>query len=563
MEKKKTKHLRFSQEDLKEKGFRETAVRRTAKEETKSSGRKLIYDRWSGRVIQQRFGRKNQWKSVLDTPEYANTGDESRGNDIASDTFDLMDDTALYASKKIKNGMYSRKIEEMTEEEYQARKAKKSKLVKLETPDKELKSEDDVPNDMLMKMSKLFQKKGIKAKLQAQATQSSNGDMDIAGPDINPAGAGGGAAGGVEGAVAEGGTAVVETTGEAVVAGTEVAAAESSPVLMIILVVIIVLLLVVGIGIVLMAMLPLATTGTVTTTSYTAKDGDIVQTDKDYRKLEKDLQEKVGRIARDHPGYDEYRYDLAEIGHNPYELAALLTVKLEDYTRAEAQALIRQIFAAQYKLTLREVNETRYRDKKDSSGNPIKNPDGSTQKESYTWHVLVVKLENRGIDGAADEIGLDAQERERYEILKSTKGNRDYLFDEDVYVPGNDTDPGEDGYHVPGEAMTDEQVAALITEAKKYLGMEYVWGESSPSTGFDCSGYVCWCINHSGFGNVGRTSAKGLLAKCSRISPSEAKPGDLVFFEKTYATNGASHVGIYLGGNMMIHCGNVRPEGRK
>ena len=547
MKKQKTKHLRFSQEDLKEKGFRESAIRKDAPEleKNKKAGRKLIYDRASNRAIEQRFGRKNRWKSVINNLEYRETRENTRGNDIASDTFDLMDDTALYASRKIRQGMNSRKLEEMTEREYQAKKAKESDLINKaidkKRPDKAFEPSEDVPNDICNRLSKFFQKKGIKAKIQAQAT----GGVDAASPEVD---AGAGAAGGAEGAVAEGGTAIAETTGEAVVAGTEAVAAESSPVLIAVLAVVILMVLLIGFGVFMITIFPFAGNGTVVTTSYTAKDGDIVRTDKDYKKLEEKVRKKVERVAHDHPGYDEYRYVLDEIGHDPYELAALLTVKLEDYTRAEAQELIKRICEAQYKLTIRAVTETRYR--------TVTKEDGTTERQPYSWKVLIVKLENKGIDGAAEEIGLDDQERERYEILKQTKGNRDYLFAEDVYVPDNTTDPGDDDYRVPGDAMTDEQVAALINEAKKYLGMEYVWGGSSPSEGFDCSGFVCWCINHSGFGNVGRTSANGLLAKCNRISSSEAKPGDLIFFEKTYATKGASHVGIYLGGGMMIHCGN-------
>ena len=288
-------------------------------------------------------------------------------------------------------------------------------------------------------------------------------------------------------------------------------------------------------------------------TSYTAEDADITGTDADYSALETALDNQISNIESTHPGYDEYRYDLAEIGHNPYELASYLTVLFEDYTRAEVQSTLQGLFAQQYTLTLTPEVEVRYRTetRTDSEGNDY------DVEVPYNYHILNVKLTNKGLGAVIQASGLTTEQADRYDVLMTTSGNRSELFGEDVYgVSGGEyTD-----YDIPGEALTDEKFRRMITEAEKYLGMPYVWGGSSPSTSFDCSGFVSWVINHSGHGwSVGRLGAKGLKNICDIIPPDQAKPGDLIFFHHTYDApdpSDATHVGIYVGDGMMIHCGN-------
>ena len=289
-------------------------------------------------------------------------------------------------------------------------------------------------------------------------------------------------------------------------------------------------------------------------TSYTAEDEDILGTDGDYAALEAALDEQIASIESDHPGYDEYRYDLAEIGHNPYELASYLTVLFEDYTREEVQGALQDLFSRQYTLTLTPEVEVRYRT--ETSTDP-ETCETTTETVPYDYHILNVTITNKGLDAVARESGLTEEQLERYNVLMSTSGNRSELFGEDVYgVSGGEyTD-----YDIPGEALTDERFRNMITEAEKFLGYPYVWGGSSPSTSFDCSGFVSWVINNCGNGwSVGRLGARGLKNICDIIPPSEAKPGDLIFFHHTYDApdpSDATHVGIYVGDGMMIHCGN-------
>ena len=288
-------------------------------------------------------------------------------------------------------------------------------------------------------------------------------------------------------------------------------------------------------------------------TSYTAEDADITGTDTDYSALEAALNNQISNIESTNPGYDEYRYDLAEIGHNPYELASYLTVLFEDYTRAEVQSTLQSLFAQQYTLTLTPEVEVRYRTetRTDSEGNDY------DVEVPYNYHILNVKLANKGLGAVIRASGLTTEQADRYDVLMTTSGNRSELFGEDVYgvTGGEYTD-----YDIPGEALTDEKFRRMITEAEKYLGYPYVWGGSSPSTSFDCSGFVSWVINHSGNGwSVGRLGAKGLKGICDIIPPDQAKPGDLIFFHHTYDApdpSDATHVGIYVGDGMMIHCGS-------
>lgn len=299
-------------------------------------------------------------------------------------------------------------------------------------------------------------------------------------------------------------------------------------------------------------------------TSYTAEDEDLKGVETDYTKLEDKLRKQIDRIETDHPGYDEYRYNLAEIGHNPYELASLLTVEFENYTRSQVQARLQSIFEAQYELKLEEKVEIRTR-KETRVGyryNPITGTGHTYTYQvtvQYEYKILNVTLLNRGVDYVARNSGLTDDQLQRYEVTLECRGNRDDLFAGIAFAtPDGAGSSGEyQDYDIPGEALTDEKFRKMITEAEKYLGYPYVWGGSSPSTGFDCSGFVSWVINHCGNGwNVGRQTANGLMGKCDIIPKSEAKPGDLIFFQKTYNTSGASHVGIYVGNGMMIHCGS-------
>ena len=301
---------------------------------------------------------------------------------------------------------------------------------------------------------------------------------------------------------------------------------------------------------------------TVLGTSFTAEEEEIKGADNDYKALEAALRDKINNIESTHPGYDEYRYELDEINHNPYELAAYLTVKFEDYTRAEVQGTLQALFNQQYELILTEEVEIRTRTETRTGTTTVTDPvTGATTEEEYEYeveveyeyYILNVKLKNKGLNMVIGNSGMTDDEAERYAVLLQTQGNRSDIFGDDIYAsPGEYTD-----YDIPGEALTDVKFAKMIQEAEKYLGYPYVWGGSSPSTSFDCSGFVSWVINNCGNGwSVGRRTANGLMDVCDIIRKSEAKPGDLIFFQGTYDTSGASHVGIYVGDGMMIHCGN-------
>ncbi|MBS7020110.1 MAG: C40 family peptidase [Faecalibacterium prausnitzii] len=287
-------------------------------------------------------------------------------------------------------------------------------------------------------------------------------------------------------------------------------------------------------------------------TIYTAEDRDIRGAETDYKKLEKELDKKIKRTPTDHPGYDEYRYHLDAIEHDPWQLTSFLTTLYDDYTRSEVQAKLKETFAKQYKLTTWVEVQTRYRTVvmiDIFTGIPY------TVQVPYEYRIFHTKLVNKGLEVVIRE-ELDNDQWKRYEIFQDTLGGRPYLFKGGLPPGGSDGSgaPGID-YTVPAEALTDEEFAAIYKEAQKYVGTPYVWGGSTPETGFDCSGYVCWVYNQNGY-NVGRTTANGLWNKSQHISEAEAKPGDLVFFEGTYDTPGKSHVGIYLGNGMMVSAGD-------
>ena len=287
-------------------------------------------------------------------------------------------------------------------------------------------------------------------------------------------------------------------------------------------------------------------------TSYTAEDEAIREVEADYKELESGLREEIADIETDYPDYDEYQYHLDEIGHNPFALASFLTAKLYDYTREEAQAEIQALFEKQYTLTLREEIQTRYRT--ETTTDP-ETGETTTEEIPYDYYILHVTLTNKNIETLAGEL-LTPEQKEMFDIYMETKGNKPDIFGDD-YATGTPGSGEYTDYEIPPEALSDERFAAMIAEAEKYLGYPYVWGGSSPSTSFDCSGFVCWVINQSGVGSVGRTTAQGIFNHTTPIAPSEAKPGDIIFFTGTYDSGSAvSHVGIYAGNGMMIHCGN-------
>ena len=286
-------------------------------------------------------------------------------------------------------------------------------------------------------------------------------------------------------------------------------------------------------------------------TIYTAEDRDIRGAETDYKKLEKELDKKIKRTPTDHPGYNEYQYHLDPIEHDPWQLTSFLTTLYDDYTRSEVQGKLKETFKKQYKLTTWVEVQIRYKTVWVISPAGIPVP----TQVPYEYRIFHTKLVNKGLEVVIRE-ELNNDQWKRYEIFQDTLGGRPYLFNGGLSPGGSDGSgaPGID-YQVPAEALTDEEFAAIYKEAQKYVGMPYVWGGSTPETGFDCSGYVCWVYNQNGY-DVGRTTANGLWQKSQHISEAEAKPGDLVFFEGTYGTQGKSHVGIYLGNGMMVSAGD-------
>ena len=311
-------------------------------------------------------------------------------------------------------------------------------------------------------------------------------------------------------------------------------------------------------------------------TTYPSKDADMKGAEEDYLELEKELDKQIRQMESTHPGYDEYRYQLDEIGHDPYQLISHLTAVYEQFTRGQVKPVIKELFKQQYLLKVWETIEIRTRIETRIGVRPTIDAFGNISMETYTYQeeveyeykILNVLLKNKGFDTIARK-NMNRKQTGRYDAYNLTYGNRPELFGagSPTYSGGTTGSIGTGGgaggsgggfkYDIPSEALSDEKFARMIEEAEKYLGMPYVWGGSSPSTSFDCSGFVCWVINNCGNGwSVGRTTANGLRGKCSYVSPADAQPGDLIFFEKTYNTVGASHVGIYVGNGMMIHCGD-------
>ena len=298
-------------------------------------------------------------------------------------------------------------------------------------------------------------------------------------------------------------------------------------------------------------------------TSYLSEDADMLAAEAAYAGLEAELQDELDNYESYHPGYDEYRFDLDEIGHDPYVLISILSAFHEGvFTIGEVQSELQMLFDRQYTLTQTVTVEVRYRTETRTGYDIVTDPDtGETTVEEYEYEVEVpynyyicnVTLENFDLSHLPVYM-MDEEQLSLYAAYMSTLGNRPDLFSGGEY-PNASALQEPTYYDIPPEALEDETFAAMIAEAEKYLGYPYVWGGSSPSTSFDCSGFVSWVINHSGW-NVGRLGAQGLYNICTPVSSSQAKPGDLIFFVGTYDTPGVSHVGIYAGGGMMIHCGS-------
>ena len=305
------------------------------------------------------------------------------------------------------------------------------------------------------------------------------------------------------------------------------------------------------------------TGGAVVESTYLSSDEDIYAVDEAYADLEAALQSQVNSIETTYPGYDEYRYQVDEITHDSYALISYFSAKYGDFRATDVQSEIQGLFDQQYSMRVWDETETRTRTETRTGTREVTDPEtGATTTEEYEYeveveyeyHILNIQVTNKGLDAIAYESLNDDQKR-YYQIYQASLGNRSYLFGDRI-LAGNVAGGGM-SYDIPPEALTDAKFANMIHEAEKYLGYPYVWGGASPSTSFDCSGFVSWVINNCGNGwNYGRLTAEGLRGICTYVSPGDAKPGDLIFYQGTYNTSGASHVGIYVGDGMMIHCGN-------
>ena len=285
-------------------------------------------------------------------------------------------------------------------------------------------------------------------------------------------------------------------------------------------------------------------------TSYLSEDEDMLGAEAAYSDLEADLQHELDNYKSLHPGYDEYRFDLDEIGHDPYVLTSILAALHEGvFTLDGVQGDLAMLFEKQYTLTQTIETEIRYRTetRTDSEGNEY------DVEVPYTYYICNVKLVNNDLSHLPVSI-MGEDELSMYAAYMQTLGNRPDLFPTGSY-PNASTVKEPTYYEIPPEALEDETFAAMIAEADKYVGYPYVWGGSSPSTSFDCSGFISWVLNHSGW-SVGRQTAQGLYNICTPVTAGQAKPGDLVFFVGTYDTPGVSHVGLYVGNSVMLHCGD-------
>lgn len=287
--------------------------------------------------------------------------------------------------------------------------------------------------------------------------------------------------------------------------------------------------------------------------TYPSQDADMLGAEAQYCAMEAELQRYLDTYESTHD-YDEYHFDLDTIEHDPYVLISMITALHQgEWTLDEVQGTLQMLFDRQYILTEDVVVETRYRTETDTWTDADGNTHSDTYQVPYDYYICTVTLENFNLSHVPVYI-MSEEQLGMYATYMATLGNRPDLFPGSDYI-GKYVEGSYTDYDIPPEALDDEVFAAIIKEAEKYLGYPYVWGGSSPSTSFDCSGFVSWVINHSGW-DVGRLGAQGLCNICTPVSSANVKPGDLVFFTGTYDTPGVSHVGIYVGNNMMIHCGD-------
>ena len=287
--------------------------------------------------------------------------------------------------------------------------------------------------------------------------------------------------------------------------------------------------------------------------TYPSQDADMLGAEAQYCEMEAELQRYLDTYESTHD-YDEYHFDLDTIEHDPYVLISMITALHQgEWTLDEVQGTLQMLFDRQYILTEDVVVETHYRTETDTWTDADGNTHTDTYQVPYDYYICTVTLENFNLSHVPVYI-MSEEQLGMYATYMATLGNRPDLFPGSGYI-GKYVEGSYTDYDIPPEALDDEVFAAIIKEAEKYLGYPYVWGGSSPSTSFDCSGFVSWVINHSGW-DVGRLGAQGLCNICMPVSSANVKPGDLVFFTGTYDTPGVSHVGIYVGNNMMIHCGD-------
>ena len=287
--------------------------------------------------------------------------------------------------------------------------------------------------------------------------------------------------------------------------------------------------------------------------TYPSQDADMLGAEAQYCEMEAELQRYLDTYESTHD-YDEYHFDLDTIEHDPYVLISIITALHQgEWTLDEVQGTLQMLFDRQYILTEDVVVETHYRTETDTWTDADGNTHTDTYQVPYDYYICTVTLENFNLSHVPVYI-MSEEQLGMYATYMATLGNRPDLFPGSGYI-GKYVEGSYTDYDIPPEALDDEVFAAIIKEAEKYLGYPYVWGGSSPSTSFDCSGFVSWVINHSGW-DVGRLGAQGLCNICTPVSSANVKPGDLVFFTGTYDTPGVSHVGIYVGNNMMIHCGD-------
>ena len=287
--------------------------------------------------------------------------------------------------------------------------------------------------------------------------------------------------------------------------------------------------------------------------TYPSQDADMLGAEAQYCEREAELQRYLDTYESTHD-YDEYHFDLDTIEHDPYVLISIITALHQgEWTLDEVQGTLQMLFDRQYILTEDVVVETRYRTETDTWTDADGNTHTDTYQVPYDYYICTVTLENFNLSHVPVYI-MSEEQLGMYATYMATLGNRPDLFPGSGYI-GKYVEGSYTDYDIPPEALDDEVFAAIIKEAEKYLGYPYVWGGSSPSTSFDCSGFVSWVINHSGW-DVGRLGAQGLCNICTPVPSANVKPGDLVFFTGTYDTPGVSHVGIYVGNNMMIHCGD-------